>query len=239
MTAKQKVFLASYLNPANKQTYLNGTESALTAYDAKNRNNASSIASQTLASANVRKAMELIAEKLDIGVEVRLALLRDLAKGEVIRSTTRNYGRTDDGKMRLATKTIHESPAPPAARVQAIREIGEITGTRKIDDSISAETAAVESQTLFARIIGDSDTETIAVDRAIAVGSDAGEREVIPAVGEVDPGAHPGSPVDPREGGKGPDLSNLSAPSAMVDKNLVNEDEAAFAAAAIARFRGV
>ena len=247
MTGKQSAFIANYLNPANKTTFLNGTESALKAYDVKSRATASSTASQVLSNQNVRRALEAIAEKAGIGVQVRLGLLRDIAKGEVNRSVTRNYSRNKQGKMELVTRSVSESPTPAAARVQAIREIGEITGTRKLDDSIAAETAMNEAQTLYARIVGDHsitdgkvyalDADTMPnaiVDEPIASG--ANERDE--RTQEIDPGA---------KGGKGPATSYLSDPSEVLDKNLVNgvetptaidDAEREFIANAIAQFQG-
>lgn len=105
LTPKQRAFVQAYSDPTNKKTYLNGTQSAMVAYNATN-NVASSIATENLTKPVVKTSLELALSKAgltdDVVTEIHKRNMLQTKSLSVSQQAVKDYyhlrGVTNKGK---------------------------------------------------------------------------------------------------------------------------------------------
>lgn len=161
MTIKQRQFVDAFLDK-DKDTYRNGTRSALKTYDTDNYNVAANIASGNLKNANVANYLEQRASELGIGLQVRLSHYGEIAAARTPRrSTSRQYKRDDNGRLILMAKVVTDSPVKDADRIKALRSIDIITGLKE-QREIDKVQAMEDYNKLYDRVIGKNKGKLIA-----------------------------------------------------------------------------
>lgn len=207
MTGKQTLFANSYIDKGSK-TFLNGTESALAAYNTENRDRASEIAHQNLQKAPITNYIEQKAVELGIGMQVRLQNYGEIANAQKARrTTTRKYARNDEGTLMLVAKVVTDTPVKDSDRVKAMHMIDVLSGTKE-QREIDKQHAMSEYDELYDRMVGN---RARAIEKKAAGSSNIEETDKLVEKG------HPAG--EPGPGGKGSHVSSLSSSSLTSEAN--------------------
>ena len=164
-TAKQKVFAEAYTDPSS-DTYLNGTQSALRAYDTSNPKTAGMIASRNIATESVLNYMEKLNDDYGIGTKERSQLMGNVLNG-VHRNTTKTTHRDADGNIRGVTE-VEKSLTPTeifrgidlANRAEGLynkANVAEHVAKREYDERIAAMRADMKEVIASHRKRGEGD----------------------------------------------------------------------------------
>ena len=89
----QKTFLQYYLdpdqlNPEGKRTFGNATRSYALSHQRSPDDTAKTEGSKTLRLPHVQSELEQAADQIDFGIQVRLGIMADIAKGRTTRTST-------------------------------------------------------------------------------------------------------------------------------------------------------
>lgn len=158
LTIKEKVFIDFYTNKDNKQTYLNGVQSALRVYT-DNYKSAGAMASQKLKEPRIINYLESELDKQGMNTKVRLGILADLARGGARKSITRQYAKSYNaegeaiGTPRLTSKMEVITPVRDSDRIAAVKEMNAMTGLYKQQD-IDKSQALREIEDMYDKIVG-------------------------------------------------------------------------------------
>lgn len=123
MTLKQKAFIAAYTDKS-KPTYSNSTKSVLQAYNTKDISTASSIGSENLTKPEIKSEVGRVLDKLNAGIEHRIAVLWDIGQGRTER-TTKKYAVK--GKKAKLVEVIKAEPTKQEC-IKAIEVISRLGG---------------------------------------------------------------------------------------------------------------
>ena len=127
LTGKQKAFTDTYLDPEDRSTYLNGTQSALKAYNTQDPNTASQIASENLRKPNILSYIEEINAARGIGIEDRSEVLAEAIKGEMQSETVTEQ---KNGKGEVVSTSRVTRDITPAQRLRAISLANDTEGVK-------------------------------------------------------------------------------------------------------------
>ena len=106
-TLKQKDFADAYMDKDNPDTYGNGTQSALKAYNTESSNAANQIAMETLQSPTVQTYIEQINAAQGNSIEERSIVLAQVVNGSHI-ARTHSTLRDSEGKVINKTEVVKE-----------------------------------------------------------------------------------------------------------------------------------
>lgn len=125
LTQKQKLFVDSYLDVTNKQTFGNGVQSALVAYNTESPVIASDIAMQTLQSPTVQSYIEQLNSQAGNSIEERSKILAQVMQGTLV-SQVSSTQYDKDGN--LISRTIVDKGVPPSQILRAIDLSNKVEG---------------------------------------------------------------------------------------------------------------
>ena len=146
LTLKQKTFAKAYTAIGTK-TFANGRQSALLAYNAKNPETAGAIATETLSKPYVKFYISQLLDEIDLGVEVRSRVVREVIQGSqtpTITETTHPNGSV--------TTTKVTRPVCATARLKAVDLLNRMDGTYS-RAGVESEVARREYEDLRSRVM--------------------------------------------------------------------------------------
>jgi len=152
LTPKQMQFVADYTD-INSPTYNNGTKSYMKNYNSHSVNGAASAASILVRSPKIQSAIQEIMEKNQFGVQDRIALLADIAKGRRLRKST-TVERDKDGKK---TREYEHKIEPSATEIGKVIDIAnKMDGTYAQADAV-ADLAKDEFKDMRKKLFKDAE----------------------------------------------------------------------------------
>ena len=146
LTLKQETFAKAYTTIGTK-TFGNGRQSALLAYNAKNPETAGAIATETLSKPYVRSYIGQLLDEMDLGVEVRSRVVREVILGTQTPTITETTH--PDGSI---TTTKVTRPVSATARLKAVDLLNRMDGTYS-RAGVEGEVARQEYAELRSRVI--------------------------------------------------------------------------------------
>jgi phage terminase small subunit len=159
MTNKQRAFIAAYTNCDNKTTYLNATQSYLSAYDA-NYGTASTEGRRSLLKPAIQNEIKTILEGMGIGTLVRIGKIKDIIEGKhKTKSETLQYSiDKDTGEERLSSKQISISEPKASTILKAEELLFKIDGTLdkvRVEADIAKDVYKKMKKNLLKSIVGN------------------------------------------------------------------------------------
>jgi len=124
LTPKQQALIRAYTNP-EKPTYLNGTQSALVAYNTTDPNVAHGIASETLRKPTVQNEIDTILNMIGMGNEVRQTERASIIRHSLLGKTITK--RVKDPKTGEVSVEVTRGPAY-STKLKALDQMDKIAG---------------------------------------------------------------------------------------------------------------
>lgn len=162
LTLIQKTFLQYYLdpdqlNPEGKRTFGNATRSYALSHQRPCDNTSATEGNRALRLPHVQSELERITDGLDFGIQVRLGIMAEIAKGRTSRTARskqyQNY--TDDNgkrKRRVAGEMVTVTGTRDSDKIRAVAMTNKMTGLDALHTA-TAEVAAREAKSLYDRIV--------------------------------------------------------------------------------------
>jgi len=109
-TYKEKAFIANFTNKDNKKTFLNGTKSALEAYDVKKYTVAGTMATENLKKPHIKRTIEFYLQKAGYSPTESINRLISTAKeGMGVKATASDQIRADELLLKLSGAVINKN----------------------------------------------------------------------------------------------------------------------------------
>ena len=152
LNLKQMKFVAAYTD-VNSPTFDNGTKAYMESYNNKSVNSAASSASLLLRNPKIQSAIQEMMEKNHFGVQDRIALLADIAKGNRKRKS-RTVERDKEGNK---TREYEHETEPSATEIGKVIDIANKMDGTYAQADVVADLAKDEFKDMRKKLFKDAE----------------------------------------------------------------------------------